>query len=53
MSEVTKMGLRISIVAANYIGDSDKSSTYFDRFKAFCDNSWDIETFCKNKLRKQ
>ncbi|PZB36813.1 tetratricopeptide repeat protein [Klebsiella pneumoniae] len=39
--------------AANYIGDSDKSSTYFDRFKAFCDNSWYIETFCKNKLRKQ
>ena len=38
--------------AANYLDYPDKSLSYFDKFKAFCDNTWDVETFQKNKIRK-
>lgn len=38
--------------AANYLDYPDKSISYFDKFKAFCDNTWDVETFQKNKIRK-
>ncbi|WP_417120515.1 tetratricopeptide repeat-containing protein [Pectobacterium cacticida] len=38
--------------AANYLNIPDKSSEYFDKFKKLCDNTWDIDTFHKNILRK-
>jgi hypothetical protein len=38
--------------ATSYLDYKDKFSEYFDKFEKLCDNSWDIDTFNKNKLRK-
>ncbi|MCQ8231484.1 tetratricopeptide repeat-containing protein [Pectobacterium carotovorum] len=38
--------------AAYYLNHADKESDYLIKFKELCDNTWDIETFEKNKIRK-